>query len=317
VTAVPQRPLLTPWYRLAGDGERLLLEHGQALVVLEGAAVAALLPALLPLLDGTRTGAELVAELGEAASPALELALETLGEYGLLVEGPDVEPGRRAAAWGIASLLDASPGAVAARLADARVDVVGSSPAGAAVARLLRAAGVDRVSCAGWESSRAVELTVVTPCPEEAGELDGWNRRANARGARWLPVLPWDGRLAAIGPLMVPGESCCYECLRRRRAANLEYGELVREFEATPVAARADPALDAIVAGVAANLALRWLGGGDRSLPGVLHAVEARPALALGAHPVLRVPRCPVCSPVERSAAPLPWHAAGLGAEAA
>ena len=55
MTAVPALPLLAPWYRVVGDGERLLLEYAQSVVVLEGAAVQSLLPALLPLLDGTRS----------------------------------------------------------------------------------------------------------------------------------------------------------------------------------------------------------------------------------------------------------------------
>src|SRR5262249_23918384 len=81
VTAIPERPLLAPWYRLAGDGARLLLEHGQSVVALEGAAVRTLLPHLLPLLDGTRTYDELAARLGVAARPALDHALETLASH--------------------------------------------------------------------------------------------------------------------------------------------------------------------------------------------------------------------------------------------
>ena len=317
MTAVPQHPLLAPWYRLVEDDERLLLEHGQALVVLEGAAVKSFLPALLPLLDGTRTCEELVQRLGVAARPAVDLALETLASHGLLVEGPEVAVGVRAAAHGVASAFDLAPALVAKRIADASVVVVGSSSAGGEIARFLHASGVGVVSRGGWEGSNRVDLAVVAPGVHEAAELDAWNRAANERTTRWLPVLPYDGRFAAVGPLIVPGESCCYECVVRRRGANLEYGDQLRQIERAPLAARADPPFEALVAAVAAHLALRWIGGNDRSLPGVLHTVEARPALALGEHPVLRVPRCPVCSPVERLAAPLPWHAPALSAEVA
>jgi bacteriocin biosynthesis cyclodehydratase domain-containing protein len=317
VTVVPRLPLLTPWYRLVEDDERLLLEHGQAVVVLEGDAVRSFLPALLPLLDGTRTAEELVRQLGLAARPAVDLALETLAAHGLLVEGPGVSEGLQATVYGVASAFDLAPVVVSKRLAEAVVDVVGSSPAGAEIARLLRTAGVGEVSCARWTGSRRIDLAVVAPSVDEVAELDTWNRVANERGTRWLPVIPYDGRFAAIGPLIVPGESCCYECVLRRRAANLEYGEHLREIERAPIAARADPAFESLVAAVAVHLALRWIGGQDLSLPGVLYAVEARPVLALGEHPVLRVPRCPVCSPVERRAAPLPWHEAAAADEVA
>ena len=51
--AVPERPLLKPWYRHASFERRTVLEYGDAAVILEGAAANRLLPELLPLLDGT------------------------------------------------------------------------------------------------------------------------------------------------------------------------------------------------------------------------------------------------------------------------
>jgi bacteriocin biosynthesis cyclodehydratase domain-containing protein len=315
LTEIPERPLFAPWYRLVENDDRLLLEHGQVVVVLEGAAVRTLLPALLPLLDGTRGCEELVAQLGVAVRPAVELALETLAAHGLLAEGPDVSSGLRAVSHGIASAFALAPAVAAERLTAASVEIVGSSPAGAEIARLLRVSGVGAVSDGRWNAISQADFVVVAPAADEVDELDSWNVAANEHGWCWLPVLPYDGRFAAIGPLVVPGESSCYECLLRRRAANLEYGAHLHEIERAPTAARADPAFDALVAAFAAHLALRWLGGRDGSLPGVLYAVESRPAPALGAHPVLRVPRCPVCSPVERFAAPLPWHEALSGEE--
>jgi bacteriocin biosynthesis cyclodehydratase domain-containing protein len=127
-------------------------------------------------------------------------------------------------------------------------------------------------------------------------------------------VLPYDGRFAAVGPLVVPGESCCFECVRARRAANLGYGDDLREIEAAPAAVRADAALEAAVVAVAAHVVLRYVGGGDTTVPGVLYAVEARPALSVDEHAVLRVPRCPACSPVSRLAPRLPWHEAEVEA---
>ena len=87
VRALPDKPLLAPWYRRAEAGDALALDYAHRAVVLEGRAVRALLPALLPLLDGTRTVDEIVACIGEPVRPAVENVLELLGSRGLLT-GP-------------------------------------------------------------------------------------------------------------------------------------------------------------------------------------------------------------------------------------
>jgi bacteriocin biosynthesis cyclodehydratase domain-containing protein len=308
--AVPQRPLLAPWYRLAGDGERLLLEYAQRVVVLEGAAVRTLLPALLPLLDGTRTVEDLAARMGAVARTAVELALETLAECGLLTEGPDAPLESRRTAHAVAAAYSLAPAVAAKRLETAVVAVVGSAPIGIEIARLLHAEGIGTVRRDGWRSSAAADLVVVTPAADQVDALLAWNRHALDAELRWLPVLPFDGRFAAVGPLVVPDESCCYECLLLRRAANLEYGDDLPEIEAAPVAAEGGAVLERLSASVAAHLVVRGVIGRDPSAAGVLYAVEAIPGPAVTEHAVLRVPRCPACSPAERRAPPLPWHAA-------
>ncbi len=310
MSSVPERPLLAPWYRLVEDGDRLVLEYGQAVVVLEGAAVRTLLPPLLPLLDGTRTVEDVIARLGTAAGPAIESALETLARHGLLTEGPDAPRRVRSSANSFAAAYGLPPSLVAERLGSAAIGVVGTSEQGPDVARLLLAAGVGEVRRLTWDDRHTSGFAVVIPATHERPLLGLWNAAALAGGSPWLPVLHFDGRFAAIGPLLVPGESCCYECLLLRRAANLEYGEALGAIEATPARATADPAFESLVAAVAAHVVLRWVAGRDTTLPGVLHAVEPQPALAITEHTVLRVPRCPACSPVDRLAAPLPWHAA-------
>jgi bacteriocin biosynthesis cyclodehydratase domain-containing protein len=188
--------------------------------------------------------------------------------------------------------------------------VVGGGPAAADVARLLHLAGVEHVPHLSWRRGADVDVAVVAPALDEVDGLQPWNSLALERGMTWLPVRPWDGRCAFVGPLVVPGESCCYECTLLRRAANVDWGGDLVDVDSAPVAATADAAVEASVAGIAAHLALRWLVARDTTIPGVVHAVEVRPALALTTHHVLRVPRCPACSPAERVAAPLPWHEA-------
>jgi hypothetical protein len=51
---------------------------------------------------------------------------------------------------------------------------------------------------------------------------------------------------------------------------------------------------------------LRHLGGIDLTSPGAFYALEVATPLSLTLHRVLRVPRCPACSPA-RLGTPLPW----------
>lgn len=310
MTQAPRLPLLAPWYRVVGDGERLLLEYGQSLVVLEGAAVSALLPALLPLLDGTHTVEALADRLGPAARPAIEAAVRLLAERGVVVEGPDAPVERRSSACAVAAAYALSPSAAAARLREASVGVVGGGALRFDLVRLLHESGVGQINRVKWNGGGRVDLTVVAPAPDEYDRLPAWNRAALRTGTRWLLVRPYDGRFASAGPIVIPGQTCCYECLLLRRGANSGYSAELPDVEAAPLASPADAALDAWTAALAAHLMVRFVVGADKSLPGVLYTVETRPALRLDEHLVLRVPRCGECSPAARSAPPLPWHQA-------
>jgi len=299
-------PLVAPWYRVADVGDALVLEHGQAAVRFDGAAATTLLPRLLPLLDGTRTVDEVVACLGERIRPAVEHALRLLEERGLLREGPPASDGRDT----VARLLAASgphrsESELARVLGMARVAVVGSGRTAADSARALREAGIGTVTRGPWEVAPEVELVVAAPAREELERLGSWNRAALAAELPWLQVLPFDGRFAAVGPLYLPGETCCQACYRLRRHANVPYPDEFEAVEAVSSQAATPPPLAGVLAGLAALVVARWLATADPTLPGRLFAVELRQGPAVAAHHVYRVPRCPDCS--ERTARPLPW----------
>jgi bacteriocin biosynthesis cyclodehydratase domain-containing protein len=307
---VPDCPLLAPWYRVAAEGRRIVFEHANRAVVLEGAAVTELLPLLLPLLDGTRPVAELTVALGPAAEPAVANALALLAARGLLTAGPglDVPAESRSAAEELAAGGRVAPAAVAARIGAATVGVAGDSRVAHEVARLLARSGVralERRSLA--EPPAADELLVAAPAADETAALAAFNARAVELEAPWLQVLPFDGRIAAIGPLFLPGQTACHACYLLRRSASLGFAELDPLLDGIPVAAPAGPALETLAAAAAAALALRWLGLADPHLPGVLFALDPSRGPLATAHLVLRVPRCPVCSGAERLAPPVPW----------
>jgi bacteriocin biosynthesis cyclodehydratase domain-containing protein len=305
-------PYLAPWYRMATADDGVVLEYGQRIICLAGRAGAVLVPVLLPLLDGTRTLDEIVEVLGEPARPAIEAVLERLNDYDLLVDGPPLPedvPGPFSAT--AALLASLRPGKlalheVAASLRSGSVAVVGSGSASVEIARLLRQSGVQVRRDEAMPSS--VDLAVCAPAPAQLPMLRDWNEQALASRQPWLQVLPFDGRYASLGPLYLPGETCCFECFRRRRLANLDAGDELAHLEAAPAAYPAAPAVQALVAGIAATLILDWLVLRDQNVPSAFYAVELGQVLGLSLHHVHRVPRCPACSGLADVAAPLPWH---------
>jgi bacteriocin biosynthesis cyclodehydratase domain-containing protein len=309
---IPAFPYLAPWYRIATADDEVVLEYGQRIICLAGRAGAVLMPVLLPLLDGTRTLDEIVEALGQPARPAIEAALERLDEHDLLLDGPplpdDVPAPLSATAEFLASLRpgEVTPREMAATLGSRSVAVVGTGPVAAEVGQQLRRGGVavrreDTIS-------RDADLFVCAPAPAELPTLGAWNAQALASGQPWLQILPFDGRYASIGPFYIPDETCCYECFRRRRLANLDAGDELAVLEATPAAYPTPPSVQALIAGIATTLALHWLVLHDHHVPSAFCAVEFGHVLGVSLHHVHRVPRCPACSGLADVATPLPWH---------
>jgi bacteriocin biosynthesis cyclodehydratase domain-containing protein len=309
---IPRLPYLAPWYRIATAESKVVLEYGQRLVCLEGGAAERLLPALLPLLDGTHALDDIVGVLGEPARAAVVHALEQLSEHGLVLEGPPAPPDLPAPfSDSIELLASLAPrreplSETADRLAARSVIVVGAGTAGVEVARLLRLSGVSVEQ--GDSLAGGFDLALCSPAPGELPRLSDWNVQALAGSQPWLQVLPFDGRYSAVGPLYIPEDTCCYECFRLRRAANLDAGDELALVESVPAAYPTAPALHAVVGGLASMLALEWLILEDHYVPAALYAFELQPVLRLTVHHVHRVPRCPVCSGLADVAPPLPWH---------
>lgn len=305
-----ERPLLKPWYRLSVDSGRSVLRYAGSALEFEGGAAHQLLPHLLPLLDGTRTVDDVVAELGETVRPAVEHALSLLRANDLLtVAAPaDAAAGVRRSAE-LLSATDQRGRTVAELhgcLGDVDVRVLGGAPAGEMAGRLLQASGAGGVWSLEWdERPPSAGLVLAAPRGDELDRLAKWNESALDAGTTWMQVLPFDGRMAAVGPVVVPGQTACHECFRLRRDSTI--APFPDRTTGRYVGA---PPLDALLASLAGLVVLRWLAAGDVIDAGVLIAVELAPELRCTRHFVYRVPRCPACSPTARRAAALPWSGA-------
>ncbi len=312
----PERPMVKPWWRVAWADGRCLLEYAGSTVSIEGAAVERLLPALLPLLDGTRTVNDIQSVLGEAVAPAVEQALEGLAGAGVLTPGPTVRDGRLPARAGAAELLTdcpplgKGPSEVADSVAGSTVVVCGSGETAEATALVLARSGVGRV--AGLEPHQLGALhpnavVVAAPHPDELDLLERLNTAALEHGFPWLQLLPFDGRASYLGPLFLPGATACHRCFRLRLASTSGCREELHALERVRAAHGVAPSLAASIAGLGATLALRWLAHREARLSGRLWALAIWPSLSVSEHMVYRVPRCPACSTAEMAAAPSPW----------
>ena len=159
-----------------------------------------------------------------------------------------------------------------------------------------------------WDGPVDADVVAAAPSPAELPLLERWNAAMLECERPWLQVLPFNGRLAALGPLFVPRETCCHACYRHRRGASLGEPELAAALDSVPAPYPQPALLSTALAALAAGLLVRWLATRDPTLPGTLFALELESGLRVDAHRVLRVPRCPACSAAV--AAPLPWTTA-------
>ncbi len=327
MTDLPKRPYLAPWYQLVKEDERVLFKSGEKMVVLEGKATQTLLPALLPLLDGTRTVEEIHECIGEAIGPATAKALKLLEEKGLLTEGPPLPLNIPTPIAKTVNFLQSvgqeqklTANDILRFLKEAKVGIVGTGIVAEEIARLLRFSGVETVRRIDWPLNTQqfdLDLVVVAPQGEELYLLSEWNRFALDNLKPWMQVIPYDGRFAAVGPLYVPGETSCYKCYNLRLAANVDYREelsawnqAVEERCVLPPEHHAPAQIDLILANLASFHVLCSVTSGQNfNLLNRFYAVRFDPeGFILKQHHIYRVPRCPQCSRLARQGSPLPWY---------
>jgi bacteriocin biosynthesis cyclodehydratase domain-containing protein len=159
----------------------------------------------------------------------------------------------------------------------------------------------------GFEEWSAATASGSSECLIGTSEAGGvpvireWNKLCIARGWPFLPVLLRD-LVAYIGPLTIPGETACYECVWARENAGLADPPTDRAGEDATVPGEgvigSHPALTAATADIAAFEIIKFFGLQRVSrAPGTLIVLNLF-APRMDARPVLKVPRCPVCSPL-------------------
>lgn len=261
----------------------LLSEHAE--LIFEGPAYVA----LAPLLDGTRTVAEVLGQAAHKAPwPTLYGALFHLEAKGCLIEGAALSEEGRTAFW---DSLGVDAERAAAVHAGSRLSV---RAVGGLSEEPLRAA----LLAAGLAVADDGELALVASPDYLLPELRAINDESLARSRAWALVKPV-GTMIWIGPLFRPGTTGCWECLAARLRVNRQVEHYVarrtRREEPAHVTRGYLESSERLAAALAALELARALGSPGRE------GIEGRVLTfdlvkrELAQHVLTRRPQCPAC----------------------
>lgn len=229
---------------------------------------------------------------------------------------PDADRGGDAVPVGVAFASAAVAGWVSPREADERlrelaIRVWDGTDGG--LSRALSGSGLNSASLQGVAEIAELDperhlVAVVADDVHPARRLYEVNQACLARGVSWLSVGAYDGAVVRVGPLMIPGQTACAECLSRRLAANVEYADVYRDIADVP-AAPTPAAVREWAYSVATLILLRWIATRDVRLPGRLFTLVPD-ELEIRQASVYRVPRCTRCAGPDFVTAAAPWDIA-------
>lgn len=303
------------WQRLFERDGALCIVDGRRLVSITGSPASRdVVRAVLDGLDGRRDIATVAAAAGLDEQTTREV-VAGLRDIALVYE--DERPAATAldglaASAVLAASLRPVPGALnqaILRAGQRRVRVTG--PRADRLCDLVREAGLSADPVRVAELDRMdPERDVLVALPDADGATAGHcelNARALERGLTWLPIGGFDGLTKTVGPIVVPGQTACWECVLARRASMTTYPAASRHVQSMVPGAPEPAALTAWADSLTVVMLIRWLLRGDPEVPGRL--VMLRPG-ELVSRPawVHRVPRCPGCRSDDTVPAAAPWE---------
>lgn len=353
-------------YAVPMDQDRLQIRGASQCTVMSGRIVKEVFPKLFPLLDGTRTKKQIVAQMeSDSGTTNVGRIVDTLIAKGLVTEVEDMPPGvlerdlpqletlrrylgRRGPAYPTLKALR-----------DAHIGIFSTGPVAPVILSTLAYFGVrqvtlldeaDRINRLGLNAGHSrtdgtngvhadvmagrylidtgkTRIKTIAEAPAQVKDwasllqdmtmavvlldgpvlftpwLDALNTAAIASGTPWTSVALLDGEEIQIGPTIRPGITACYKCFEVRYKANLitleAYTALEKYYnEDKP---RVDfgllPPVAEIAAGFAAIEIMRTVSPDMLPKTSGEMIVFTISDFQSKYHPVLKLPRCPACSP--------------------
>lgn len=222
---LPQQPRFVPEVLVIPYGATgLLFEGAFGTQVLNGRAARGFIPRLLPLLDGSRSLADLRLTFPSMPENSLRDTIALLYSRGLLEDGlaatpPELEDvAAFAGRYVDVTRVNRNRGEVLARLAAARIGLLADGAGSDVLAAALGNQGLAAVRRLDSPLQLGdIDLLVAMFVGEDAGAA-AWLEAARRSGRRALHAQ-LGAEAVEIGPLFVPGKSACYDCLRALRRA--------------------------------------------------------------------------------------------------
>lgn len=164
----------------------------------------------------------------------------------------------------------------------------------------------DRTKLIAWDGqieSPAPDCVMATSDFGETEALCELNRLCIESETTFLPVV-LSNLIGYVGPMVVPNETACYQCLRARQNSHLHDWKSHRAVEAVAFDGQTvvgfHPSMAHILGEIAAFELFKFYSGVLSSWNvGTLIEVNLLATKIVTRH-VLKVPRCPACSPLKR-----------------
>lgn len=248
---------------------------------------------VVPLINGRRTVQEIAEILRtEVAESSVVEVVSYLQTCGHVVEASDEFQNGEQAFW---SSLGLDAHLVRERLTSCPVEILSTGEARNSghldsLARMLLSFGVK------FGGKPAIRIVICGDLLDN--NLEEINRRNLIEGTPWFLIRP-DGFQPTIGPLFVPGETACWQCLEARQIELRETEIMLsRRLGLGQIPTRPVSSILPLTSQALSNAAIQVIKylvlGENRDISGTLHRLDP---LAMGrdAHEVVRRPQCARC----------------------
>jgi thiazole/oxazole-forming peptide maturase SagC family component len=159
----------------------------------------------------------------------------------------------------------------------------------------------------GEPDPETIDCIIATSDGGGIEQLRVWNEYAVLHSLRFYPIVLQD-LVGYIGPLYVPGQTACYECLRLRQNAHLVDYANRRIVESAFIHSQSVSGFHPAMASILGSIAAIELTKAFGLAPALTRAGTLIEVNLIGSEMtsrrVLRLPRCPVCSRLNRAPSP-------------